>query len=163
MSCLLALKDSILSMAIYNYRTKMTRHGHHDLETRHQAFQATSETSQTVLQWTVILLSNYPVTAAKTWSMDQWTEALFAMTRPFKYSQECISIGLSRSWLRNDPPLPILLIKKEITYGLGQRTACRSQLSLPIRWGPGIKLSLSALVTSTLMHRAILMALLAFI
>lgn len=81
MSCLLALRDSILSMAIYNYRTKMTRHGHHDLETRHQALQATSETSQTVLQWTVLLLSNKPVTAAKTWSTDQWTAALFTMTR----------------------------------------------------------------------------------
>lgn len=75
MSCLLALR------AIYSYPTKMTRHGHHDLETRHQVLQATSETSQTVLQWTVILLSNNPVTAAKTWSMDQWTEALFTMTR----------------------------------------------------------------------------------
>lgn len=36
---------------------------------------------------------------------------------PFKYSQECISIGLSRSWFSNDPPLPILLIKKKSHMG----------------------------------------------
>lgn len=109
-SCLLVLRDSILSMAINNYHTTMTRHGHHDLETRHQALQAISGTSQTGLQWTVILLSNYPVTAAENLKHGPMSWGIIHNGPPFKYSQECILIGLFHSWLRNDPPIPIFLI-----------------------------------------------------
>lgn len=44
---LLSPRDGILSIALYNYCTKMTRPGHRDLGTGHQAFQVRSDTSQT--------------------------------------------------------------------------------------------------------------------